>query len=92
MLDLVPGDARLARILTALAPGERAVVLALGLPGVSTWTEAAEYAGADDPPAFGERVRRKTRRLAAEYKRRDGQRQDATAGRLWQPQQEGRAA
>ncbi|MCA6091903.1 hypothetical protein LE181_06965 [Streptomyces sp. SCA3-4] len=89
MLDLIPGDQRLARILTALEPGERAVVMALGLPGVTTWAEAAEYAGAGDPPAFGERVRRKTRRLAAEHRRRTTQLHDTPDTGLWQPRHEG---
>ncbi|MEV5239574.1 hypothetical protein AB0K89_10745 [Streptomyces cinnamoneus] len=82
-------DERLARVLAALQPAERAVVLALGLQGVATWAEAAEYVGADDPPAFGERVRRKTRRLAAEQKRRFLQRSAAPAATPWRPGREG---
>ncbi|WP_409239372.1 hypothetical protein [Streptomyces sp. PA5.6] len=83
LLDLIPGDRRLARILTALKPGEREVVLALGLRGVETWWEAAEYVGANDPRVSGERVRRKVRRLAAELRRRDAQQSPAPAPGLW---------
>jgi hypothetical protein len=90
LLDRIPGDLRLARILAALGPDERNVTLALGLPGVVTWAEAAEYAGADDPRAFGERVRRKVRGLAAEQARRDRRRLPGPPVGLWQPGQEGR--
>ena len=31
------------------------------------WTEAARYAGAADPEAYGERVRRKLKRLGARH-------------------------
>jgi hypothetical protein len=40
----------------------------------TTWAEAATSAGAPDPEAFGERVRRKAKRLAAEQRRRAAQR------------------
>lgn len=36
--------------------------------------EAASAAGTTDPEAFGERIRRKTKRLAAEQHRRTAQR------------------
>lgn len=84
LLDLIPDDPRLARILTALEPGEREVVLALGLRGIETWWEAAEYASSKDPRVFGERVRRKVRRLAAELSRRDAQQSASPASRLRQ--------
>ncbi|MFD0532332.1 hypothetical protein [Kitasatospora arboriphila] len=84
LLDQAPGDRRLAAVLDRLAPAERAVVLALGHPGVTTWTEAAEHAGAEQPEAFGERVRRKVRRTVTELQRRDGQRAAGPTG-LWSP-------
>ncbi|MFC8663098.1 hypothetical protein [Streptomyces sp. NPDC057199] len=68
-------DARIAAVLSALRPAERNVALAWGDPAVTTWAEAAWCAGAPDPEAFGERVRRKVRRIVAEQQRRAGQRQ-----------------
>jgi hypothetical protein len=91
LLALVPADPRLARLLGQLLPQECAVVLALGLPGIETWEEAAEYVEADDPPGCGERVRRKVRRLTAEQRRRDAQRSD-TESRLWLPERDGKLA
>ncbi|MFI6341002.1 hypothetical protein [Streptomyces sp. NPDC050535] len=67
-------DERLNRVLRALDPAEQQVVFALAEGEGTTWTEAAAVAGAADPGAFGERVRRKTRRLVAEQRRRAGQR------------------
>ncbi|MFF1794210.1 hypothetical protein ACFVXQ_08260 [Kitasatospora sp. NPDC058263] len=84
LLDRVPGDRRLAALLQRLDPAERDVVLALGHPGVTTWTEAAEHAGAERPEAFGERVRRKVRRTVTELGRRDSQRVAGPSG-LWTP-------
>ncbi|MFJ9692650.1 hypothetical protein [Kitasatospora sp. NPDC101183] len=55
-------DERLLLILRDLHPAERQVVLALAHPGVTTWKDAAAFAGATT--AFGERVRRKVRKLA----------------------------
>ncbi|MFF7534679.1 hypothetical protein ACFZB2_37125 [Streptomyces bobili] len=63
-------DDRLNRVLRALTPAEYAVVLAYAEGEGTTWAEAAAYVGATNPDAFGERVRRKTRRLAAEQNRR----------------------
>ncbi|MFJ5274548.1 hypothetical protein [Streptomyces sp. NPDC088358] len=40
----------------------------------TTWTEAAAGDSATDPETFGERVRRKAKRLAAEQRRRAGKR------------------
>ncbi|RPE47209.1 hypothetical protein EDD90_10662 [Streptomyces sp. Ag109_O5-1] len=39
-------------------------------PYADTWTEAARLAGAADPEAFGERVRRKLKRLGDRYTQR----------------------
>ncbi|MFE4599434.1 hypothetical protein ACFRKE_01090 [Kitasatospora indigofera] len=86
LLDQVPGDRRLAAVLQRLAPAERDVVLALGHPGVATWAQAAELAGADRPTAVGERVRRKVRATVTELQRRDQQRIDGPTG-LWAPVQ-----
>ncbi|WP_431047093.1 hypothetical protein ACQUSR_33390 [Streptomyces sp. P1-3] len=63
-------DARLAAVLRALHPEERAVALAWGQAGVATWAEAALCAGAGDPAVTGERVRRKLKRLAARHRER----------------------
>ncbi|GJF34966.1 hypothetical protein KNE206_76660 [Kitasatospora sp. NE20-6] len=82
LLNQAPGDRRLAAVLQRLDPTERAVVLAYGRPGVSTWTEAAELVGAGRPEAFGARVRRKVRRAVAELQRRDSQRAAGPTG-LW---------
>jgi DNA-directed RNA polymerase specialized sigma24 family protein len=54
-------DDRLRLVLAGLDAAEQAVVLALAHPGVTTWSEAAAFAGTTE--AFGERVRRKVRRL-----------------------------
>lgn len=88
-LDLIPADPRLARILAELDADERAVVLALGLVGIGSWTEAAEYVGADDPPTFGERVRRKARRLAAKHKHRHAPQSEDGTGGLWHSEGQG---
>jgi hypothetical protein len=88
---LIPGDSRLALILMALEPGERAVVLALGRQGIGSWTEAAEFIGSGDP-SFGERVRGKARRPAAEQRGRNAQRCTDQSTGLWQPEQEGEKA
>ncbi|MFI6644803.1 hypothetical protein [Streptomyces sp. NPDC050504] len=57
-------DDRLVRLVQHLTPEERLVLVALATGDGTTWTEAATLAGANDPVRFGERVRRKTRRLA----------------------------
>lgn len=67
-------DERLNAVLRALDPAERQVVFAYAEGDGTTWTEAAAAAGATAPDAFGERVRRKTKRLAAEQRRRAAQR------------------
>ncbi|MFD5015373.1 hypothetical protein [Streptomyces chartreusis] len=67
-------DERLNAVLSGLDKNERRVVFAYAEGEGTTWTEAAAAAGATDPHAFGERVRRKAKRLAAEQRRRAEQR------------------
>ncbi|MES9520643.1 hypothetical protein [Streptomyces capoamus] len=55
-------DPRVQAVLARLAPPEKAVAMAYAAQRV-TWTEAAVEGGAADPGAFGERVRRKLKRL-----------------------------
>ncbi|MFC8840068.1 hypothetical protein ACFT8Q_08065 [Streptomyces griseoincarnatus] len=78
LLTHTPGgvfeDERLNAVLRALESAERQVVFAYAEGAGTTWTEAAEAVGAADPEAFGERVRRKAKRLAAEQRRRTTQR------------------
>lgn len=66
----LPDDPRLRAVLIGLTPSERKVALAWAHWQVASWAEAAVLSGADDPIAFGERVRRKLKRLGAEYTRR----------------------
>lgn len=66
-------DERLNTVLRGLATDERQVVFAYAEGEGSTWTEAAAHLGAAEPEAFGERVRRKAKRLAAEQQRRAAQ-------------------
>ncbi|MFI6341001.1 hypothetical protein [Streptomyces sp. NPDC050535] len=70
--DGVYEDERLNRVLRGLDPLEQQVVFAYAEGEGTTWTEAA--AGVAEPAAFGERIRRKTKRLAAEQARRTAQR------------------
>ncbi|MEU9397657.1 hypothetical protein AB0D86_47780 [Streptomyces sp. NPDC048324] len=72
-------DERLNAVLRDLDTAERAVVFAYAEGEGTTWAEAAAAAGATDPAAFGERVRRKVKRIAAEHKRRLTQRQKGLA-------------
>ncbi|MEV5879967.1 hypothetical protein AB0L75_38310 [Streptomyces sp. NPDC052101] len=72
--DGVFEDERLNRVLHGLTENERQTVFAYAEGEGTTWTEAAVYASATDPEAFGERVRRKAKRLAAEQRRRAEQR------------------
>ncbi|MEU9397658.1 hypothetical protein AB0D86_47785 [Streptomyces sp. NPDC048324] len=67
-------DERLNSVLRGLALAEQRVVLAYAEGEGTTWTEAAAAAGAPDPEGFGERVRRKAKRLADEQRRRHKQR------------------
>ncbi|MEV6002160.1 hypothetical protein AB0M25_23520 [Streptomyces griseomycini] len=55
-------DPRLDAVLAHLMPAERAVAMTYATQRV-TWTQAAAEGGAKDPHAFGERVRRKLKRL-----------------------------
>jgi hypothetical protein len=72
--DLVfgPGfdDPRVDAVLAKLTVEERRVAMAWACHCADTWTEAARFGGATDPEAFGERVRRKLKRLGTEYTRR----------------------
>ncbi|MGW7256762.1 hypothetical protein [Streptomyces sp. NPDC054834] len=63
-------DERLNALLRGMSGAEQRVVFAYAAGEGTTWTEAAAAAGAADPEAFGERVRRKAKRLAAEQHRR----------------------
>ncbi|MFJ6088023.1 hypothetical protein ACIQI8_42345 [Streptomyces sp. NPDC092369] len=63
-------DPRLAVILDVLDPRERRVALAWAHWQPNTWAEAAVLAGAPGPAAYGERVRRKLKRLGSEHTRR----------------------
>lgn len=68
--DAGTADQRLIWVLNALQPLEREVALARTYPGVDTWTEATHFIGAADPVAFGERVRRKLKRLGRQHTER----------------------
>ncbi|MFF3663603.1 hypothetical protein [Streptomyces olivochromogenes] len=68
--DGVFDDERLNAVLGSLDPAERRVVFAYAKGEGTTWTEAATVVGNNDPEAFGERVRRKAKRLAKEQGRR----------------------
>jgi hypothetical protein len=61
------GDERVEAVLAVLDPDERRAAMAWAHPSIAHWTEAARFAGARDPEAFGERVRRKLKRLGARY-------------------------
>ncbi|MEU2554690.1 hypothetical protein ABZ589_23945 [Streptomyces sp. NPDC013313] len=69
-------DDRLNAVLRGLDLVERQVVFAYAEGEGTTWTEAAAAVGAVDPEAFGERVRRKAKRQAAEQLRRLAQRRE----------------
>ncbi|MEV8047696.1 hypothetical protein AB0P02_28220 [Streptomyces griseoluteus] len=68
-------DDRLNAVLRGLDLVERQVVFAYAEGESTIWTEAAAASGAMDPTAFGERVRRKVKRLADEQARRSRLRQ-----------------
>jgi hypothetical protein len=63
-------EQRLRRVLSRLKPDELHVTNVYAGRSELTWTEAARLAGAEDPAAMGDRVRRKLRRLGAEHNRR----------------------
>ncbi|MGW4274880.1 hypothetical protein ACWEGQ_21520 [Streptomyces seoulensis] len=67
-------DERLNAVLRGLDQVERDIAFAYGEGEGTTWAEAAAFVGAPNPEAIGERVRRKTKRLAAEQRRRLAQR------------------
>ncbi|MEV4559309.1 hypothetical protein AB0K51_20290 [Kitasatospora sp. NPDC049285] len=81
LLDLVAGelrmddlvfeaafdDPRVAAVVAQLTRAERAVAMAWAHPSTGSWAEAARFAGRPDPEAFGERVRRKLKRLGDRY-------------------------
>ncbi|MGW2287013.1 hypothetical protein [Streptomyces phaeochromogenes] len=67
-------DERLNAVLRGLDPAEQRVVFAYAEGEGTTWAEAAAASGAIEPEAYGERVRRKAKRLAAEQRRRAAQR------------------
>ncbi|MFD5767184.1 hypothetical protein ACFWIN_15345, partial [Streptomyces sp. NPDC127049] len=62
-------DGRLSSVLRALNPEERVVAEAYATNRV-TWSQAAEATEVDDPVAFGERVRRKCKRLGRRWQER----------------------
>jgi hypothetical protein len=64
------GEQRLCRLLGRLKPDELQVTNIYAQRSELTWADAARIAGAADPAAVGERVRRKLKRLGAEDKRR----------------------
>jgi hypothetical protein len=61
---------RLRRVLSRLKPDELQVTNVYAGRSELTWAEEARLAGAADPAAMGERVRRKLKRLGAEHNRR----------------------
>jgi len=65
-------DPRIDAVLAKLTVEEWRVAKAWAHSCTDTWTEAARFAGATDPKASGERVRRKLKRLGKEYTRRRG--------------------
>ncbi|WP_329549590.1 hypothetical protein OG548_42840 [Streptomyces sp. NBC_01356] len=60
-------DERVNAVLAGLDPTERRVAMAWAHPSIANWTEAACSAGVVSPEAYGERVRRKLKRLGARY-------------------------
>lgn len=73
MASTVIEDERLTALLHALTLQERQTVVARATADGTTWTEAAQIVGVDDPKSFGERVRRKVKRLIDEQQRRRAQ-------------------
>ncbi|MFF3691704.1 hypothetical protein [Streptomyces sp. NPDC002187] len=103
LVDLAPGsgpdpfdevtslefsDPRLIMVLNGLTPKERKVAEIFAQHGTGSWAEAATCAGESDPAAFGERVRRKLKRLRDQDSDRRN-RQRATASGLWVRAQKG---
>lgn len=71
-LGALPDDPRIAVVLNSgsLNALDRRVALAWAYWQPNSWAEAAALAGAPDPAAYGNRVRRKLKRLGAEHTRR----------------------
>jgi len=63
-------EQRLRRVLSRLKPDELQVTNVYAGRSELSWAEAARLAGAADPAAMGERVRRKLKRLGSEHNRR----------------------
>jgi hypothetical protein len=63
-------EQRLRLALSRLKPDELQVTNFYARRSELTWAEAAQLAGAADPAAMGERVRRKLKRIGAEQQRR----------------------
>ncbi|MGE5286973.1 MAG: hypothetical protein ACM3ML_07180 [Micromonosporaceae bacterium] len=70
LADAWDDEQRIQRILDPLRPDELAITTIYSGDSGLTWADAARRAGAADPAAMGERVRRKLKRLAAEQRRR----------------------
>ena len=68
LIHLGFADERLNRVLGSLQPDEQRVALSSGYAEGGEWSSAAVAAGL--PPEYGERVRRKCKRKAAELTRR----------------------
>ncbi len=62
----------LRQVLSKLKPEERTITEIYAEQSDLTWAQAASVAGAANPSAIGERVRRKLKRLGAEHNRRLG--------------------
>ncbi|MFE0179119.1 hypothetical protein ACFWZ2_43130 [Streptomyces sp. NPDC059002] len=80
-LGATPDDPRVGKVLDSLDPDERAVALAWAHWQPNSWAEAALLAGAPDPAAYGERVRRKLKRLGERHTARTEAARHAAGGR-----------
>ncbi|WP_157031958.1 hypothetical protein [Kitasatospora cheerisanensis] len=60
-------DSRLAAVLRGLTRDEAELALAWAADPTASWSRAAALLGHPDPAAFGERVRRKAKRLGARH-------------------------
>jgi hypothetical protein len=84
LTDLEFEETRLTTVLNGLDPRELKVARAFAYHGTASWAEAAACAGEPNPEAFGERVRRKLKRLSKEASRRRAQ-QRTCACNPWLP-------
>ncbi|MFB6784384.1 hypothetical protein ACFCX0_45760 [Streptomyces sp. NPDC056352] len=82
--DAPPDEKQAATVFRWLKPDEQAVARAWAVSGAASWEEAAQSAGL--PDAFGDRVRRKLKRLGERYEQR---RASAAVSGLWLPGQAG---